>query len=504
LECRCVPSTVTNLADAGPGSLRDALATTPSGGTVDFQPGLSGTITLTSATLAITQDVTIAGPGADVITVSGSTVSLPRPFTIAPGVTVTIMGLTIANGNAGYGGTFFGGGAIYNGGFLTITACSLTGNRSLGAADAGPAGGGGIYNFGTLTVTWSMIAGNVATGGSASGGGIYNAGTLTLVDSTVSGNHADGHGLHNRGGSGSGGGIENTGILTIIASTLRDNDASGSFEAGRARGGGIANEGTLTLVESTLSNNNAFARVSAEGGGISNFGTVAVTSCTLSGNATGIGGGIADDTPGTVRLQNTILAGNSATASADVLGALNSLGHNLIGIGDGSSDYADTDLVGTSANPIAPLLGRLQDNGGPTPTMALLAGSPAIDAGALTDMEWDQRGPGYPRLVNGATDIGAFEVQDNTPAAYAIPISEAMIGVADIAPRQASVPMPARASTAPPAVPLSQTAAAVDQVFVMHSGEESRFLLPQLNHDKQAPADLSVLGIAGRPELLLV
>jgi hypothetical protein len=60
--------------------------------------------------------------------------------------------------------------------------------------------------------------------------------------------------------------------------------------------------------------------------------------------------------------------------------------------------YADTDLVGTAANPIDAKLGPLQDNGGLTPTMALLPGSPG---------EWDQRGPGYPRLVNGATDIGA-------------------------------------------------------------------------------------------------
>ena len=84
-----------------------------------------------------------------------------------------------------------------------------------------------------------------------------------------------------------------------------------------------------------------------------------------------------------------------------------------IGIGDGGSGYADTDLVGTASNPIDPLLGPLQDNGGPTQTMALLPGSPAIDAGAPTDMEWDQCGPGYARLVRGATDIGAYEVQDS-------------------------------------------------------------------------------------------
>src|SRR5437868_13936465 len=70
LECRCLPSTVTNLSDHDPGSLRDALASTPVGGTVDFQPGLSGSITLTSDTLTITRDVIIASPGAGLITLS--------------------------------------------------------------------------------------------------------------------------------------------------------------------------------------------------------------------------------------------------------------------------------------------------------------------------------------------------------------------------------------------------------------------------------------------------
>src|SRR5262245_23531056 len=64
-------------------------------------------------------------------------------------------------------------------------------------------------------------------------------------------------------------------------------------------------------------------------------------------------------------------------------------------------------LVGTAATPIDPMLAPLQDNGGPTQTMALLPGSPAIGTGALTDSEWDQRGPGFARTVNGRTDIGA-------------------------------------------------------------------------------------------------
>src|SRR5262249_56575096 len=87
-----------------------------------------------------------------------------------------------------------------------------------------------------------------------------------------------------------------------------------------------------------------------------------------------------------------------------------SAGRSLFGSGSGGSGYAPRDLLA-----VDPLLGPLQDNGGPTQTMALLPGSPAIDSGDNTDApEWDQRGPGYPRIVNGTIDRGAFEVQATT------------------------------------------------------------------------------------------
>jgi hypothetical protein len=101
LEARCLPSTVTNLSDHDPGSLRDAIASTLSGGTVDFQPGLAGTITLTTGELAIAKDLIIAGPGVGVITVSGHN-GYWRVFNIT--ATVNISGLTIANGSEIDGG----------------------------------------------------------------------------------------------------------------------------------------------------------------------------------------------------------------------------------------------------------------------------------------------------------------------------------------------------------------------------------------------------------------
>jgi hypothetical protein len=381
---------VTNLDDAGAGSLRDAIAMTPAGGTVDFQPGLSGTITLTTGELAITRNVTLAGPGAGVITVSGNHAS--RVFHTSAAVTVT--GLTIVDGMD----DATGGGILNLGGALTVAQCILRGNFARNA------GGGIAANGGRLTVLDSVVSDNVALPTELGfGGGIASInGALTAITSTViSGNTAE-----------FGGGIYTyPGALTITASTLSGNSA--------VYGGGIENAGgPLTITNSTISGNAA----NNSGGGIYNdpstAGALTLTSVTISGNFARVEGGGVDTFTDRPAVRNTILAGNAAAAGPDVMRALSSQGHNLIGDGSGGSGYDPTDLVGTAANPIDPGLGPLQDNGGPTQTMALLPGSPAIDAGdnAFSPGPYDQRGPGYPRIVNGVIDIGAFEVQQAAPA----------------------------------------------------------------------------------------
>ena len=192
LEGRCLPSTVTNLNDAGADSLRDAIASTPSGGTVDFQTGLTGTIVLTTGELAITKDLTIAGPGVGVITVSGN--HADRVFDIGAAFSVGISGMTIANGRA----TTASGGGIYNSGTLTITSSTLSGNST-------NIFGGGIYNSGTVTVTGSTLSGNSTNG--AAGGGIMNeGGTVVVTNSTVSASEY--------------GGIYNSGTLTVSVAPL--------------------------------------------------------------------------------------------------------------------------------------------------------------------------------------------------------------------------------------------------------------------------------------------
>jgi CSLREA domain-containing protein len=362
--------TVTSLGDEPDSNLADGLCDT--GGTCTLRAAImqanalvgcglitidatsqSGTIALGAALPAIDHDVNINGPGANLLTVQRSILSDFGVFTINSGKTVTISGLTIS------------GGSVF------------------------ASNGGGIYNGGTLTLTNSTVSGNTASGG-GSGGGIYNGGTLTLTNSTISGNTASvGGGIFGEGGA-----------LTLTNSTLSGNTAS-SF------GGGIELEnGTLTLTNSTVSGNTS----GSDGGGIN-----------LGSGSTGTS-------------RNTLIAGNSASGSGpDVFNFLNSFtsqGHNLIGIGDGSAGFTGTgDQVGTGALPIDPRLGPLQNNGGPTSTHALLAGSPALDAGddcvfddscspalgvALTE---DQRGAGFSRKIDGngdsteTVDIGAFEAQ---------------------------------------------------------------------------------------------
>jgi hypothetical protein len=429
---------VSNLLDSGLGSLRQAILDTPAGGTVDFQPGLAGSITLTSGELAITKDLTIAGPGSTVLKVSGNNAS--RVFditgTFAAPVTVAISGLTIGDGINSQGGgiyiflgtvtataDFFSGnsgavgGAIYNNGTLTLTNSTFSSNSATGGTSDFVVGGC-IANFGTLAMTGCVLQNNSTTG---AGGVFYNSGPATVTYSTLRGNSATG---------GGGGAIINSsgGTLTLSNSTLSGNSVTSATGLGNPVGGGIYNlKATLTVTNCTFNGNTASTGIPGLGGAILNsFGTVTITSSTLSGNAAGSGGGLYANPGAVTTLRNTIVAGNTAPNFPDLFATVTSQGHNLIGNGSGGTGFTATDLVGTAASPIDPLLGPLQDNGGPTQTMALLPGSPAIDAGDNTDAPpFDQRGPGFPRIAGGFIDIGAFEVQPAVaPAVQSVAIND--------------------------------------------------------------------------------
>src|SRR5262249_5955241 len=258
-----------------------------------------------------------------------------------------------------------------------------------------------IGNFGSITLNQSAVSDNRA----ALGGGIFASGNVKLVASTVSGNSSF---------TGPGGGIVSEGMLRIQDSTIAYNDsvASGggvwsskkltvqsstiAHNRSKTAGGGIWNGGTLAINNSSVSGNTT---LSGDGGGIAHgVGALTVHNSTVAYNHAGVNGGGISMNFGTVLLMaNTIVAKNGAAIGPDFLGILSASGHNLFSNSSGGTGYVSTDLLN-----VDPKLGPLTDNGGPTLTHALLPGSPALDAGDNADApEWDQRGPGYPRIVNG-------------------------------------------------------------------------------------------------------
>jgi predicted outer membrane repeat protein len=405
--------TVTNTNDSGPGSLRQALAVAHDGDRITF--AVSGTITLTSGQLGVSKSVTISGPGADQLSIVG----MPFRFVLVAAVkAATISGLTIRNGAGG----------IYNGGTLTVMNCVISGSST-----------GGIENWASLTVVNSNVSDNVigiwnATGefgvvnatilsttvSGNSAGGIEAAPNffggrayITIIDCTISGNFATGTGggilcgvnttmtvadstISSNSSARDGGGISILGSsLSVTGSTITGNSAPS--------GGGIYNAGGGLVIEnSTISGNSA----GTSGGGI--YGGATVENSTISGNSGTSGGGIYNTS--SLIMRNTILnAGASGENIFNDGGTVTSDGYNL------SSDDAGGYLTGPGDQiNIDPLLGPLQNNGGPTFTHALLPGSPAIDTGDpnfTPPPSNDQRDCHFDRVFNGRIDIGSFETQ---------------------------------------------------------------------------------------------
>jgi hypothetical protein len=267
-------SHVTNTNDSGAGSLRQTIADAASGGFIDIDPCLMGTITLTTGELAISKNLAINGPGANKLTVSGNNAS--RIFSINSTNTVTISGLTISNGN--------GSGSILNG------------------------RGGGILNRGTLTINNSAISNN----SSGQGGGIDNFlfTNLTLNSCTISNNSV--------GGISSGGGINNSGAMTIANCTISNNSAGN-------KGGGIASNGTLTVTNCTITGNLA----GLSSGGILVSGNQTLRNTIVAGNF-GDGGATPNDLDlGTVDTASHNLIGNAATSG----GITDGVNGNIVGVG---------------------------------------------------------------------------------------------------------------------------------------------------------------------------
>jgi hypothetical protein len=352
--------TVTNTNDSGLGSLRQAFADANDGDTIDFDPSLKGqTISLTSAELVINKSIIISGFGPNLLAVSRAQKAPAfRIFDLMPGRSVTIQGLTISNGLAPEFGC--GGGILDEGSVLSLINCTVSGNSTDGT-------GGGI-----------CVDANA---------------TLTIDSSTLSGNYAGDYG----------GSIANSGMLIINNSTLSGN--RGEFAAGAILNG-FDGDASLTVSNSTLSGNTT----QLHGGGIFNGGQSAISNSTLSGNS-GMTAGAIVNRLATLDIESTILSrGELGPNISNDSGTITSHGYNLSSDDGGGVLSGPGDQINTN-----PLLGPLQNNGGPTFTHQLLPDSPAIDAGNPNFAPppfYDQRGPGFPRVVNGRIDKGSFEVPE--------------------------------------------------------------------------------------------
>lgn len=410
---------VSNCNDSGAGSLRDAVAGAATGDTIDMTALACSTITLTSGSVAIGQDdLTIAGPGAGTLAIDAGGNSTVFDFTGTG--TLAVDAVTLTNGY--YSGT--SGGAIwaYSGDIALQDSIILNSIVYDG-------GGAAAYTvYGSIALYNSTVSGNEAySSGIAMGALTVKYGDVGLVDSTVTNNQADSYVVT------LGGGVYANGTATVLRSTVSQNSATGSIYGAWA-GGVYANYGTA-IVESTISGNHA----DTNGGGFT-AGNLVLVNSTVSGNDSGAyaGGGsvfggydglinstITDNSAGTAvggmwAIDPTVINLNSTVAFGNTESSPSVYGADLGGYSGVTVNPAfGNNLVGSSALVLPagtlttdPLLGPLANNGGPTLTHALGAGSPAIDTGNNgASLTTDQRGVGFARVVGAAADIGAFEVQ---------------------------------------------------------------------------------------------
>ena len=497
---------VSNCDDSGTGSLRDAFLNAVSGDVIDLTSLDCSTITLSTGLTTSVDDLTLNGPGADLLAIDGANAS--RVIEHLGYGMLTIDGLTIRNGSYVYSGpgiygglapgacvlskksvtisnsvidhcsasgwSVFGGaidvlGALYltdstvsgttataqatdisataYGGAIYAAAAYVTGSTIDGAeiTVSSPAAfsgmlGGGIFGFYGVVLDHSRVSGvtahvSAAKIAYAKGAGLGTPNTIIMTSSTVSGNSV--HGTPGIGASGAyvytsaigGGGVYIMAIprsvtppSSITDSTISNNSAICDGDVGQytvGGGGGLGSWATnpVTITNSTISGNTT----STQGGGLytRNLGSLILANSTVTDNSAPDGAGIADNgagSPNDLVTNSSIVAGNHLPGGAPLAEIITV--HSIAGANNliASANVAlPGDTLGGD-----PLLGPLADNGGPTPTHALLPGSPAIDAGNnLAGLTSDQRGDGYVRVDGAAADIGAFETQPAPDAIFA-------------------------------------------------------------------------------------
>jgi hypothetical protein len=486
--------TVINNNDAGVGSLRDTIATAIADGTantIQFAGNVTGTIVLTSGQILITGPLTIAGPGRDVLAIDGNLTGrvfsiIESVATVCPALTgpsdylVSISGLTLKNASRNVADS--SGGAIQSAKSLMLDGMTIR--------DSHAKNGGGVkfnvqYTGQTLTITNSQFLNNIAkptvpgNTDSHNGGGLfasYNCSgptlpfTVSISSSLFSGNRVQPVDLEGRGGAlaafgfgtltitdtrivdnhvdvpnprvstfsypGGGGSIAMR-TVTILRTEISDNSADYGGGLAMADDLGSQTPGTefvFKLIDSTISGNTA----NLSGGGINLYANLAteLDNSTVSNNsgASGRTGGVRFSTAAglanpTLKLVSSILANSAAgTVDCGAIPAVNvdstdSLGEAIAG---------NCTLVGSgNLSGVDPVLGPLAFNGGPTRTHALLAGSPAINAGTNPiPLGTDQRGAGFPRAVGAATDMGAYEFSPGITPSFQSAVSRKVHGAA--------------------------------------------------------------------------
>ena len=437
-------------------SLRNAVTAAVSGDEILLAAGTY------SGQALIDKHLTITGAGADTTFIEGGVNRRAIMVThLATGTTdlttVVISGVTIRGGRDDDDGggvynsgdltlsdcvvtdneTDFSGGGIFNGDFynskLTIENCVISDNTSFGtdgSLSLQTYGGGGIYSVGELVIRNSQITGNVSY--YELGGGLFIDATNFASTASIENSY-----FYNNSAT-QGGAIHNRGITTITGSTFETNRASSNSEK---QGGAIHTEhaGRLDIINSTFNNNSA----GRHGGAIYHNATNVTNlyNVTIVGNSASYGGGLYANSGSNITLRNSLIAGNNgATTGPDCDGSASylSYGYNLIG------DTTDCNFTASAGDQfyvndvVDAMVADLADNGGPTKTIALYEGSPALESGdpaGCTDADgnqlvMDQRGETRPDDYDGdgvaRCDIGAFEGAIASPA---IAIDEPVVPV---------------------------------------------------------------------------
>lgn len=392
---------VTTLADSGPGSLRDAIDAAnalPGMDLIEFDPALSGTLSLTSDPLWIKDSVVLFGPGTDRLTLSGNNQRrLISIFNAMQTVDVLLVGLTLSDGASEFGAAIDSQSAN-----LSLSDCVISGNNTRNSvADET---GGGIYSVdGSLRIEHSVVRGNSA---GDKGGGIAVFGSLVSIeDSLIADNlAAEGGGLY----------VDTRAVFAMRRTLVTDNTAgeraAGVYLAATNIDGGLIENSTLS--------SNRIVPASGPGAGLYARGRVALIQSTVAQNRVfgpnvpaDIAAGVHfDDANGTLSLGSSLIADNAVIStpadlgrSAGTIDAMFSLVRTPLAQAVNGRDVEN--LYG-----VDPLLGALADNGGISATHAIATDSPARDKGVLFYyIGTDQRGIGYPRQIDASADIGAYE-----------------------------------------------------------------------------------------------